>query len=123
MKKYHHMINAIYIFKTDKKTAKEQLELLNKVLERVKYVPGCHHSDIWFKKGIGEMMLFETWTSMTDLINHIHSPIYKWMLAAIDLSTGEPFIRFSECDNASGIEMIRKTITEKEENSIKSILQ
>ena len=91
-----HMINAVYIFKTGQKRDKGLEELLNKVLERIKYVPGCLQADIWHKKDSGEMMLFETWVSMSEFKNHIHSPIYKWMLAAIDLSAGEPLIRLSE---------------------------
>lgn len=104
------MINAVYIFKTDKKTAKEQMELLKKVVERVKYVPGCHQSDIWHKKDSGEIMLFETWMTMNDLKNHIHSPVYKWMLAAIDLSAGEPQIRFVECNTITGIDLIKDVL-------------
>jgi len=112
------MINAIYIFKTDRKSAKGLADLLNKVIERVKYVPGCQQSEIWQKKDLSELILFETWITMADLKNHINSPIYKWMLAAIDMSTGEPCIRFAECENIRGIDMIERILTEGELTSL-----
>jgi quinol monooxygenase YgiN len=118
MNKNHQMINAIYIFKTDRKSAKGLADLLNKVIERVKYVPGCQQSEIWQKKDLSELMLFETWITMADLKNHINSPIYKWMLAAIDMSTGEPCIRFAECENIRGIDMIERILTEGELTSL-----
>jgi len=118
MNKNHQMINAIYIFKTDRKSAKGLADLLNKVIERVKYVPGCQQSEIWQKKDLSELILFETWITMADLKNHINSPIYKWMLAAIDMSTGEPCIRFAECENIRGIDMIERILTEGELTSL-----
>jgi len=92
--------------------------LLNKVIERVKYVPGCQQSEIGQKKDLSELILFETWITMADLKNHINSPIYKWMLAAIDMSTGEPCIRFAECENIRGIDMIERILTEGELTSL-----
>jgi quinol monooxygenase YgiN len=106
----HHMINAVYVFKPDRKSAKGLTDLLNKVVERVKYAPGCQQSEVWHRKASYEIMLFETWMSMNDLKKHIQSPVYKWVLAAIDMSAGEPCIRFAECDNLRGIDMIEKII-------------
>lgn len=40
--------------------------------------------------------------------NHIHSPLYKWMLVVIDMSAVEPQIRVAECDNVMEIELIQK---------------
>lgn len=112
------MINLVLTMKTGYKQDNGLTELPNMILERIKYVPGCLQAEIWNKKDSGIMILFETWVSMSEFKNHIHSPIYKWMLVAIDLSAGEPLIRFSECENPGGIEMIRKIMTEKEINPL-----
>jgi quinol monooxygenase YgiN len=105
------MIQAVYILKTDKKSAKNLFDLLNTVVHRGKLSPGCKQADIWYNKDHSECMLFETWRTMTDLENHIHSPLYKWVLAAIEMSTGEPVIRFAECENIRGIEMVEEVMT------------
>jgi quinol monooxygenase YgiN len=107
------MIQAVYILKTDKKSAKNLIDLLNMVSSRIQFSPGCLQSDIWNKSDSKEIIVFEMWRSRAELENHISSPLYHYMLSALDMSSEKPVIRFSECKNMQGMEMIEKIRLEK----------
>jgi quinol monooxygenase YgiN len=104
------MIQAVYILKTEKKSAKNLIDLLNIVSSRVIYSPGCLQSDIWSSKDRNKFIVYEMWRSRIDLENHIHSQLYHHLLTALEMCNEKPVIKFAECENVQGIEMIEKVL-------------
>lgn len=109
------MINATYIMKADSGN-KESLEsILKLVVFRTRYLPGCIKSEIWFNDESSEIMVNEVWRKEYDLERHISSPLYKKLLAALELSAGQPDIRFFDCEHMRGLDLIEKVIKQNQE--------
>ena len=111
---YPKMIDAVYILKSRGPQEESLLEILKMVTNRTRYEPGCLQSGVWKDGENEEMMVFEVWRSKADFERHVKSPLYRHFLAAIEMSSEEPKISISECEDVRGIEMIEEAMTKKE---------
>jgi len=100
------MKSASYLMKADGKNAAGLADLLQRISVNSRYRPGCIYSRIWHDPETSEMMLDELWQSADFLELHITSDLYKMMLGALELCSRQPEVRFSDCENMAGIEMI-----------------
>ena len=108
------MINAIYIMKVDSGN-KESLEsILKLVISRTKYLPGCAKAEIWYNDETSEIMVKEIWRKDYDLDRHINSPLFKKMLAALELSADKPGIQFCDCQHMRGLDFIEEVIKQNQ---------
>lgn len=104
------MLLAIYIIKGKGESVDDITEILNLVTSRTQYKTGCLQSSLWRSDDRSELMLFETWNSRADLEKHIGSAIYKKLLLALDMASEKPVIRFSDCENIRGMELIEEVM-------------
>lgn len=87
--------------------AKEALEILRPLTERIKVEPGCISCRIY--KDIQQehaIMIEELWSSKEDLQRHLSSSDYYRILLVIEMAKGQPEIRFNEISHSSGFETI-----------------
>ena len=85
----------------------EVLDLLRSVIEPTQVEPGCLSCRIYQDLENEEALLFEEeWNTQADLDRHIRSDRYVKILAAIDMSSKPPEIRFNTIARTKGIEAI-----------------
>jgi len=86
----------------------EVLDLLRSVIEPTQVEPGCLSCRLYQDLENEEALLFEEeWKTQADLDRHIRSDRYVKILAAIDMSSKPPEIRFNTIARIRGIEAIR----------------
>ncbi|MBI4773199.1 MAG: antibiotic biosynthesis monooxygenase [Deltaproteobacteria bacterium] len=86
----------------------EVLDLLRSVIEPTQVEPGCLSCRLYQDLENEEALLFEEeWKTQADLDRHIRSDRYVQILAAIDMSSKPPEIRFNTIARTKGIEAIR----------------
>jgi quinol monooxygenase YgiN len=86
----------------------EVLDLLRSVIEPTQVEPGCLSCRLYQDLENEEGLLFEEeWKTQADLDRHIRSDRYLKILAAIDMSSKPPEIRFNTIARTKGIEAIR----------------
>jgi quinol monooxygenase YgiN len=85
------------------------LEVLQSVQGPVRAQPGCAACDIFDEQGPEPaIVLFERWGSDEALEAHLRSELYRRVLGAIELSGGQPEIRFEHVSDSQGIELIER---------------
>ena len=82
---------------------------LSALLEPVRVAPGCLRCQLYtdFDDPNG-FMLVEEWDSQAMLDRHLRSDACKTLLAAIELSTQPPVIRFDHVAQRAGIEVMER---------------
>lgn len=73
-------------------------------------MPGCLKSETWRNTESSDTMVFEQWETSEDLKRHISSPLYKRLLAALELSMGEPEICFFERKDCRGLDFMEEIL-------------
>ena len=85
------------------------LDVLQSVQGRVRAQPGCAACDIFDERGSEPaVVLVERWETEDALEAHLRSETYRWVLAAIELSGGQPDIRFERVSASEGIELVER---------------
>lgn len=85
----------------------EILEILRHVQSLMRSSPGCVSCTIYEEQGEAPAILFlEQWRSREELHRHIQSPLYLQLLAAMDLASEQPEIRFYEVTKSQGMELV-----------------
>jgi quinol monooxygenase YgiN len=91
---------------------KEILEILYSVKGPTEGQPGCLSSNIYQNLLANNIIIYvEVWKNKTSLFKHIRSPLYRSVLAAIDMSCELPDIKFSAVSNVDGIELIKAALS------------
>jgi quinol monooxygenase YgiN len=57
----------------------------------------------------GGLWLFQEWDSLDHLKRHFRSEVFRWLLAAMDLSVSPPDLRFLSVDRSWGIELVEES--------------
>lgn len=109
------MINAAYIMKIDSGNKESLEKIILPVISRTRYLPGCVKSEIWYNDESSEIMVNEIWRKECELERHIGSPLFKKLLAALELSAGQPDIRFFDCQHMRGLDFIEEVIKQNQE--------
>ena len=87
----------------------ELLEILHSVQSRVLAQPGCVAFGILEEQDEdAAIVLVERWESEAALDHHIRSEAYRRILAALELSSDAPEIRFDSISASEGIEKIER---------------
>ena len=85
------------------------LEVLRSVQGPVRAQPGCAACDIYEEQGPEPAVVFvERWATDAALEAHLRSDMYRRILAAIELSSDKPEIRFEHVSASEGIELIER---------------
>ena len=85
------------------------LEVLLSVQGRVRAQPGCVACDIFDEQGPETaIVLLERWETEEALETHLRSETYRRILGAIELSGGQPDIRFEHVSASEGLELVER---------------
>ena len=88
----------------------EVLEILQTVQGPMLAQPGCAACTIYEEQGPEEaVVLVDIWESREVLEKHLRSEAYRLILGAIELSSGQPEVRFDHVSATEGMELISKT--------------
>jgi quinol monooxygenase YgiN len=80
--------------------------------ERTRAEPGCISCRIY--RDVQQehtIMLEELWTTHRELEQHLRSPGYQRVLLVVEMSKGQPEIRFNTISHTSGFEAIAEART------------
>jgi quinol monooxygenase YgiN len=88
----------------------EVLEIFQAIQGPVLAQPGCAACTIYEEQGPEHaVVLVESWETREALERHLRSDAYRLILGAIELSDGQPEIRFDHVSATEGIELISRT--------------
>lgn len=83
------------------------VELLRSVQDLTRPTPGC--VGCWLSEedfAQPHIRYAEQWESEESLEDHIRSALYRRLLAALELSTRQPDVKFYYCSEPKGLELI-----------------
>ena len=87
----------------------EIVKTLGSLLGPTRVLPGCLSCNIYQDLENPNMLtLIEEWESRASLDRHVRSDEFRRILAAIDLASEPPEIRFCSVASTSGIELIEE---------------
>ncbi|MBC2709812.1 MAG: antibiotic biosynthesis monooxygenase [Desulfosarcina sp.] len=87
----------------------EALDILGSVSAQIQFEPSCISSRIY--RGVDEVraiMVEELWANEEDILRHVKSDAYRWVLLVIEMAEEPPEIRFDTIAGSSGVEIIEK---------------
>jgi len=88
----------------------EVLEILQAIQGPVLAQPGCAGYTIYEEQGPERgVVLVESWENQEALERHLRSEDYRLILGAIELSDGQPEVRFDHVITSEGMELITRT--------------
>jgi len=89
----------------------EILEILFSVKGPTEVKRGCLSCGIYQDIQNERIIAYEeVWESKESLYNHIRSAFYRSILAAVDMSSEPPEIKFNTVSNITGIELIKEAL-------------
>lgn len=105
------MIISSITISTSKNNKNEILDILLSVKEPTEAKPGCVRTFVCNDAFNGAQVIYiEEWINKQSLVSHIRSPLYRNILAALDMSVKEPIICFYSTCEVEGMELIAKAI-------------
>ncbi len=105
-------IGAILITSTIRITASENpdgeiVRVLRSMIEPTRVETGCISCGLYQDlHDPGVIIWVEEWNTQDDLERHLRSPQYKKILAAFDMSDGQPDMRFNTVVETKGMQLI-----------------
>ena len=88
----------------------EVLEIFQAIQGPVLAQPGCAACSIYEEQGQERVIvLVESWETPEALERHLRSEAYRLILGAVELSHGQPEVRFDHVSASEGMELIRRT--------------
>ena len=88
----------------------EVLEIFQAIQGPVLAQPGCTACSIYEEQGPAQaIVLIESWANQEALDRHLRSEAYRLILGAIELSDGQPEVRFDHVSASEGMELITRT--------------
>jgi quinol monooxygenase YgiN len=87
----------------------EVLEVFQTIQGPVLAQPGCAACTIYEEQGPeGAVVLVESWETQEALERHLRSEAYRRILGAMELSDGQPEVRFDHVSATEGMELITR---------------
>jgi len=87
----------------------EALELLRSIRGPTQAHPGCIACGIYQEDdGDHSILLFEEWSSLGALHEHVRSELYRRVLAALELATQPPEVCVRHVSTTEGFDLIQK---------------
>jgi quinol monooxygenase YgiN len=101
------MYLAILKLKPQLGKQQEMLDILQSVEDQTRLECRCIVGGV-FVQSLEEVSILylEQWSSKEDLYRHIQSPLYRWVLSAMELSCEPPEISFHEVTRTYGMDLI-----------------
>ncbi len=103
------MITATLRIRVSKGKKEEVIRLLRSLISSTRVETGCMschlYQDVNDQNAITWM---EQWSSQDDLNRHLRTLQYKRVLAALDMSDGQPEIRFDTVVETKGMQLIEE---------------
>ena len=88
----------------------EVLEIFQAIQGPVLAQPGCAACSIYEEQGPERaVVLVESWETQEALERHLRSEAYRLILGAVELSHGQPEVRFDHVSTTEGMELITRT--------------
>jgi quinol monooxygenase YgiN len=85
------------------------IEVLRSVQGLVRAQPGCLAFDVFDEPGAEpSVVLFERWADDEALQAHLRSESYRRILGAVELSGGQPDIRFEHVSSVGGLDLVER---------------
>ena len=104
------MINATLRILPLPERRAEVLEIFQAIQGPVLAQPGCAACSIYEEQGPERaVMLVENWETREALERHLRSEAYRLILGAMELSDGQPEVRFDHVSTTEGMELITRT--------------
>ena len=105
------MIISTIRINADSASKDEILEILFSVKGPTEGQPGCISCTIHQNLLANHLITYvEVWKNKAGLYKHIRSPLYRSILAAIDMSCELPDIKFSSVLDIDGMELIKTAL-------------
>lgn len=105
------MTLCVYIFKSSKANSRTIAGLLKSVIGPTRYKPGCLSATSWQSIAEpGTILYLEEWDSSEALKEHFISPAYRKVLAAIELCSEKPEVRFIDCTDVKNLEWLEQVM-------------
>ncbi len=102
------MINANLRFPVDDGNREEIIRTLRAMIERTRVKNGCIACRLYYDLDDPNVLTWvEEWESREDLEQHVRSPRFRRILAALDMCTSQPEIRFGTVIETDGMKLIR----------------
>lgn len=106
------MITSTIRINADPARKDEILEILFSVKGPTEGQSGCLSSNIYQNSLANHLITYvEVWKNKASLYKHIRSPLYRSILAAIDMSCELPDIKFSSVLDIGGMELIKTALS------------
>ncbi len=102
------MISANLRFPVDDGNRAEIIRTLRAMIERTRVINGCIACRLYHDLDDPNVLTWvEEWESREDLERHVRSPRFKKILAALDMCSSQPEIRFDTVIETHGMRLIR----------------
>lgn len=106
------MVISCYTLTTSGNRSQDLLDVLRSIIGPTLFEKGCIVSEIWQNPDDpGMFLLHEEWDSFSDLENHITSPLYRRLLAAMEMCITRPQVIFMNGMDIRGIDWVEKIRT------------
>lgn len=105
------MINANLRFPVDDGNREEIVRTLRAMIERTRVKNGCIACRLYYDVDDPNLLTWvEEWESREDLERHVQSPRFRSILAALDMCSSQPEIRFDTVIETDGMQLIADTL-------------
>jgi quinol monooxygenase YgiN len=106
------MIISTITIKASRAGKDEILDILLSVKEPTEAKPGCVSCHIYQSAADGSQITYrEEWIDKKNLFHHIRSPLYRSVLAAMDMSLKQPSIHFYTVSKVEEMELIQSAMS------------
>lgn len=105
------MITAILRIQCGKERLPEVNRLFRSLIEPTRVEAGCISCRLYHEENHPDVITWiEEWQSQSDLRRHLRSPLYKKILAAVDMADVRPDIRFDTVVETEGMRLIEEAL-------------
>lgn len=102
---------AFYRLTHGPEEARDLLDALRSATTIPAVEPGCHSSNIWRDADkSGAVLLMEEWKSPEDLERHMRGPVFRRLLAVLELSRTPPEILYVQGSRLRGVDWMAQVL-------------
>jgi len=105
------MLVAIYFLTTSPDQSEEFNYLLQSIIGRTQFVPGCLKCSCWNSaEEPGNFLMMEEWESPEVLKQHFSSPVFHKLLMAMEICITRPDVRFINATSSKDFRWVQKIL-------------
>lgn len=92
-------------------TVEEATSALRALVGPVRAEPGCHATRVLKNAGReGGLTWVEEWSAVEDLERHLRSPVFRRILAVIELAAARPVVEIDDVVSRRGFELVEEIL-------------